>query len=331
MVPAAAGEEASFNPFARPPQRRAGLAWWPAHRFGAAAPNDARRASQARSLALRGLQLPKRSPLPYSLVLVGTAMALFWRIWAVVTVVNLAVLTIFVGLATLQFDDIHSGLVGERLEVLADRTAAPFAAAARIGLPLSGVRNAAALLERARQTDDSITAIHVFDAEGRIVQSTETSPPATIPPEALAARRAADGGRWHRETSEGFLGSIDIAGRGDTSAGGILVVYPPGGNITRVWAMAAELSLVALGVILVAAALSGVLLRLGLGREIGAFDAVDNAIGAFERDSWRSAAAHGPPTPVEDATDDLRRLLDAAETRYRAAGQVIASGPRDAA
>lgn len=77
-------------------------------------------------------------------------MALFWRIWSAVILVNLAVLTLFVGLAILRFDSINSGLVGERLAVLAGRTAAPFQAAAKIGLPLSTVRNADALLERAR-------------------------------------------------------------------------------------------------------------------------------------------------------------------------------------
>src|SRR3546814_18120582 len=80
-------------------------------------------------------------------------MALFWRIWAAVTLVNLAVLTIFVGLATLQFGNINSDLVGERLVVLADLTAAPFEAAAKIGLPLSTVRNADALLARARSEE----------------------------------------------------------------------------------------------------------------------------------------------------------------------------------
>lgn len=252
-------------------------------------------------------------------------MALFWRIWAVVAVVNLAVLAIFVGLAILQFDDIHSEMVGERLEVLADRTAAPFEAAARIGLPLSGVRNAAALLERARQTDDSITAVHVFDAEGSIVHSTETAPPATIPPEAMSTRLAAGGARWHRETHGGFLGSIDIAGRGGTSAGGILVVYPAGGNITRVRAMGAELALAAMGVLVTAAAFSGLLLRLGLRREIAAFEATDGAIADFERDSWRSAAAAGAPARSEEHTGDLRRLLEEADGRYRAAGQVLAA------
>ena len=261
-------------------------------------------------------------------------MALFWRIWTAVILVNLAVLTLFVGLATLQFDSINSGLVGERLVVLAGRTAAPFQAAAKIGLPLSTVRNADALLERARQTDDAILAIHVFDAAGRVVHSTATPAPAAIPPEALAARAAAAGAPWHSETEGGFLSSIDIPARGGATVGGILIVYPGGGNVTRVRAMGAELALAALAVVLAAAGLSALLLRLGLGRQIRLFEAVDAAIADFERGSWRSAAAGAAaPVPVDDGTAELRQLLDAAEARYRATGRAIAAiredGPRE--
>src|SRR3546814_11426479 len=122
-------------------------------------------------------------------------MALCWRIWAAVTLVNLAVLTIFVGLATLQFGNINSDLVGERLVVLADLTAAPFEAAAKIGLPPSTVRNADALLERPRQTDGAILAIHVFDADGRIVHPTADPATAALPAEQLAVRLASGGVR----------------------------------------------------------------------------------------------------------------------------------------
>ena len=132
-------------------------------------------------------------------------MALFWRIWTAVILVNLAVLALFVGLATLQFDSINASLVGERLSVLAGRTAAPFQAVARIGLSLSTVRNADALLERARQTDDVIIAIHVFDQAGRIVHSTDALPPAAIPTEALAAREAAAGAPCTARPKAGFL------------------------------------------------------------------------------------------------------------------------------
>src|SRR3546814_16318283 len=110
-------------------------------------------------------------------------------------------------------------------------------------LPISTVRKADALLERARQTDGAILAIHVFDAAGRIVHSTAEPAPAAISAETLAVRRASEGVAWHRETSEGFLSSIDIASRTGQSAGGILIVYPKAGSLIQVRAMAAELTL----------------------------------------------------------------------------------------
>ncbi|WP_436637810.1 hypothetical protein [Microbaculum sp. FT89] len=249
-------------------------------------------------------------------------MALFWRIWFAVTIANLIVLTIFVTLATLQFGNINSGLVGDRLVVLADSTAAPFRAAAKIGLPLSSVRNAEALLERARQSDDSIQAIHVFDADGRIIKSTAVPAPAAIPPEGLAARAAANGAPWHRETADGFLSSIDIRSTTGTTVGGILIVYPGGGNITQILAMAAELGLAALGVMIIAAGLSGILMRFGLRRQIALFDGIDRTFTGFERNAWRSAAG-GVVEPVADDTNELLSLLDTAEARYRAVGQSL--------
>jgi hypothetical protein len=256
-------------------------------------------------------------------------MALFWRIWAAVTLVNLVVLAIFVGLATLQFGNINSSLVGERLLVLADRTAAPFKAAAKIGLPLSTVRNSVALLERARQTDDAILAIHLFDAEGRIVHSTARPAPTAIPAEAFAGHATAGGGAWYRETAEGFISSIDIVSRDSNPVGGILIVYPGGGNVTRIRAMAAELALLSIAVLLAAAALSALFLRLGLDRQITLFEAIDSAVTSFERGAWRSAAGRSFSMAEGDA-DELRSLLESAETRYRAEGRKLAATRDDA-
>lgn len=251
-------------------------------------------------------------------------MALYWRIWAAVTLVNLAVLTIFVGLATLQFINISSRLVNERLAVLAERTASPFNAAARIGLPLANVRNANALLERARQTDHMIRAIHVYDAAQRIVHSTETPAPDVIPPAAAVARAASQGDRWHVESADAFLNILDITGRGGTTAGGILIVYPASGNLTQVRAMGAELALAAIAMLLVTAAISSVILRIGLDGPVRIFEAIDREIAGFERGAWRRAAA-SPATPSGDSgSGEFRQLLDAAEERYRAAGQAAA-------
>ncbi|MCP4386142.1 MAG: hypothetical protein GY798_32835, partial [Hyphomicrobiales bacterium] len=238
-------------------------------------------------------------------------MALFWRIWMVVALVNIVVLTIFVALATLQFANINSDLIDKRLFVLAERTAAPFEAAAKIGLPLSTVRNADALLERARQTDDAILAIDVFDTSGRIVHSTTLQPSAAIPAEAQAARASANGDHWHTETASDFLSGVEIVSRDGTPLGGILVVYPDGGNATRVRAMAAELGFVAIAVVLAAAVVSSLWLRFTLARQIELFESIDKTIAGFERVSWRSAAGHPPPAAESDA-DDLLGLLETA-------------------
>lgn len=247
------------------------------------------------------------------------------RIWMAVTLVSLAALGLFVGLALLQFGNVNSSLVGGRLVVLANSTAAPFAAAARIGLPLSAVRNAAALLERARQTDDAILAIHVFDDNGRVIHSTDVPAPVAIPIEAVQARAAAGGSSWYRETAAGFLGSIDIASPGGATVGGVLISYPGGGNLIRIRAMAAELALAAIAVLMATAALSAIVLRVGLSREIRLFETIDAAVIGFERGAWRSAAGRNPGMPSSADASGLRSQLEDAEARYRTEGQALAA------
>jgi hypothetical protein len=255
-------------------------------------------------------------------------MALFWRIWFAVSFVNLLVLTIFVGLATIQFGNINSDLVGERLAVLAERTAAPFKAAAKIGLPLSTVRNAEALLERARQTDEAILAIHVFDNKGRIIQSTDKKPPAEIPARVLAARAAADGSSWHIESDETFLSSIDIVARDKMVVGGVLIVYPKSSSVTRIRAMGAELAIATIMILSAGAVLSLFLLRLSIGKQIRLYDSIDSAVMNFEQGAWRSAAAR-PSFMGEGDAEELGHLLVAAELSYQSAGRELGPDHKD--
>ncbi len=126
--------------------------------------------------------------------------------------VSAAVLCIFVLLATLQFGAISSSLAGERLAVLVGRTTALFAAAARIGVPLSNVRNAEAILERARRSDHAILAVHVLDRQGRIVHTTDASPLASIPSEVLQGIKNAGGGNWYLEAERTLFSGTDVTG-----------------------------------------------------------------------------------------------------------------------
>ena len=100
------------------------------------------------------------------------------------------------------------------------------------------------------------------------------------------------------------------------------MVYPGSGNVTQVRAMGAELSIAAVAVILAAAVLGMLMLRLGLGRQIRMFESVEAVISDFERVSWRSAARADTP-PTDHKPGELRRLLDTAENRYRVTGRAI--------
>lgn len=255
-------------------------------------------------------------------------MALYRRIWVGVCAVTSVVLALFVFLAVLQFDRIHSRLIGERLIVLANSASEPLAAAARLGLPIQAVRNADGLLERVRQTDDQITAIHFVDTGGNIVHSTERHPELLVPAEAARARETARGAPWSVRTSGGFLGGIDIVGRDGRIAGGVVVEYPPAPNATRVEAMAAELMVAAIVVLLLTASLGAVLLRLGLRRQIAVFETIDRVIDDFEQEAWRTAAGAEPARPQLGEGAALRALLDQAEARYRDVGRALGSTGR---
>ena len=255
-------------------------------------------------------------------------MAIFWRSWAALVVIILAIVMIFIALAMLQFNKINANLVGERLTVLANRTAAPFESVGRIGLPLSNVRNADALLEEARLTDGAITAIHLFDAKGRIIHSTQSQAPERLTPAELVALHTADKSTWYQEKQDGFLTGVAIAGPAGQNAGGILISYSNAESSIRVWAMGAELALAGIEVLLVGAVLAAFLVRLGLARQITEFEAIEHDIAGFEQDTWRNAAAEGSPGAESDTPGRLRKLLDTAFDRYRAAAGEINAAER---
>lgn len=236
-------------------------------------------------------------------------MAIFWRLWAASSVIITAVLILFILVATVQFSRTHSTLIGERLVVLAEHTAAPFQAAARIGLPVESVRNASGFLERARQTDDRIAAIYVIDAGGSIVHATRGEPSAGT--SVAAIRRMQPSLReWYGEIEAGFVAGVNIQGPSGDIVGGIAVLYPFSAATTRVWAMAAELFVAAIAILLFSALAGGLLLRIGLDRAITAFNRIESDFAAFERDSWRR-----PDTA--EKSEGLRGDLDAAFARYR--------------
>ena len=242
-------------------------------------------------------------------------MKLFFRLWISATAVVAFLAIFFVGLATLQFNQIHVGLVAERLAVIADNAAAPFEAAARIGLPLSSVRTTEALLEKARQSDARISAVHLYAGDGTVLQSTDTSLPQRVASDVWAARLGTGAPRWYHEGGEWISAGQDILNISGEPVGGVIVAYSSQQTQTRVWAMAAELFTYSLAIILFATLLIGAILRLGLKRAIASFDETEHDLAGFDS-ALRRAPSGTTPNDTTDPPHSLGAMLQAARQSY---------------
>ncbi len=258
-------------------------------------------------------------------------MFLFWRSWTLVVLLTSVVMIILVLLSTIQFSAILSNFVQGRLAVLVQSTQLSLRSATGLGLSLASVRNAPAILERARQTDPNISAIHVFDQDGRILQSTDPEPATRIPAAGYAAHAVSAGGVWRAETSRYLLSGMGIPNALRTqSIGGVVILYPKTDLETSVWSMAASLSLRAAAIITILACAALGVLRLGLRRLIAIFTGLVAALAALARREWRRpAGGTGPnPRPVTGFGIDTGELLNGfelAEKQYVDAGLKLAA------
>lgn len=247
-----------------------------------------------------------------------------WRSWTLVSVSVFVGLVTLVILATMQFEATLTRLVQGRLVVLAQSMELPFRSATALGLPLASVRNATAILERARQTDASIAAIHVYDNLGRIVHSTASNPPDTLDAAALQAYRETEGSTWALEAGDRLLNSVVVFNTlGSQSLGGVVVVYPRTGITTATLAMFARLTVAALAIAIGAAAISFPILAFVLGRLDRSARTMDAALRALERGEWRAGAGGDAHEEQLEETEDATALSHDARTAedcYRRAG-----------
>ena len=252
-------------------------------------------------------------------------MSLIWRVLATVVAVNMLTLTVFVVLASLQYSAIFSGLVKDRLLVLMETVSDPFQAVADIGVPLSSVRNAEALLERARLSDESITGIYVISHERELVHFAASHP--VDPGDVLDLRPEDAPPYWESETAESFLIGKAVQSAFGAEAGSIVLEYPKRDARISTQAMAARLSLLAAILVAVTTLVGWGAMRLVLRDHVRVFDGILRGFDRFERGFWRGRAAGGPAEPdiagFGVSTTAFRDLLEASEKTYRDARQEL--------
>lgn len=262
----------------------------------------------------------------------GAFMILIGRMLATISALVLVSLFVFVGLATLQYNSILSKLTQERLEVLVDTVRAPFQAVADLGVPIGTMRNAEAVLERARLSDDAIVAIHVISAEGQLARSTQSETDNEVAGDILrVAKSAGPGERWSLETHNRFLVGANISGIAGEDAGIIYIEYSKRDTQVQVQAMEARLALLAGAVFIVAGVVIFIILRLVLSEHVRIFSGIQNSYHQFERMFWRRGEGH--PDTAQDivglgfSTVEFRRLMDRSEVQYEAAQEQAQGTP----
>jgi hypothetical protein len=250
-------------------------------------------------------------------------MLMFWRIFPSVAAINGAIIILLIGFSVLQFNRISAQLERERVTILGDRVAAPFEAAAGIGLSPSSMRNMDSILERARQMNEAIISIHLLSPDGAIIRAAGGDSPNDLSAEILEDLAKSDTRIWSGETTDGYFSGTRIMGMGGKPVGALVIQYSGTRGSSRSWEMVAQLTLGGIAFLVFASFVTGLGLRIALRREIDEFDRIDETLNEFERDSWRNIErrANRSPERTAEAGDDLGRILHEVEVRYREASE----------
>ncbi|MGR3323227.1 MAG: MFS transporter [Pseudooceanicola sp.] len=241
------------------------------------------------------------------------------RIFPAIYSVVVASLLAFIALAVLQFNQINSEMEREKVGILASRVAAPFEAAATIGLPLSSVRNAGVLLERARQLDTAIEGVFLFGSDGALLKSA-TSPGVDSAALGASLRKPAGTVRtWSGDTSQGYYAGVRLLSPDDDLVGGIAIAYSGRKGASQSWSIVGKLLLSGLIFAIVAAPLIWLALLRALSGVVSSYDEIDRELGQVERASWLRSDPAGP-AHRQDGSPLFGKLFR-AEARYRDAAE----------
>lgn len=251
-----------------------------------------------------------------------TNLLMLRRIFPAIYSVVVTSILAFIALAVLQFNQINSEMTREKVGILANRVAAPFEAAATIGLPLSSVRNADVLLERARQLDTGIEGVFLFGADGTLVTSTGAP---GIDGALLGASVGDPDGTmrtWSGNTSDGYYAGVRLSSPDGNTVGGVVIAYSGREGTAYSWAIVGKLLLSGLVFAVLAAPLIWFALRRTLRGVMPGVDAADSELRELERQSWllpdarRAPAMHG-----QNGSAPLGEMFRTAEARYRSAAE----------
>ncbi len=249
-------------------------------------------------------------------------MSLVTRSWIAFCLILATLQLVLLGLLVMQHQAVLSGLVRNRLSVVAQTTGTAFKPMVDLGLPISMTRNGRSIAERALAMDARINAVHVLNMSGVVVFSSAAPHLQTVTEGVLQALQVADGEIWSFETETELISGYTIHSRPGTPVGAVMVTYPKYILAEASGRMVREMLGRAVIICLGAAALAFLLLRVVLGSP-------ERRLAAVERQLVGDAAPQvsGKSARGFFCTEfaQLERSLRAAHAREKEAAAAVAA------
>jgi predicted MFS family arabinose efflux permease len=258
-------------------------------------------------------------------------MSILWRSWITFTAIIATVLIVLAVLSCLQHNALYSALIRQRLSVVAQTTADSFQPVVKLGLPISMVRNAREVLERAQQTDTRITAIHAFNPTGIIVHTTHPDDPDNVPDKVKLAPALTESIKWSVESATELFSGISIRNAAGSTVANIVIVYPKEEFDAHTAAVVKSIATITFALLVIFSAAAYLLLRLRLAGAVRALSRLDLVLSSIRRDAG-SGGQVPPMTEAEGAKlgflrSDFERLesnLHQATENYESARNGLA-------
>jgi sensor histidine kinase regulating citrate/malate metabolism len=241
-----------------------------------------------------------------------------------VALILVMILAATVGLTTILAANKFKQGLGETLDaryqlIVADLVAT-IGASLDLGVDLAETRNIKPLLDRAAEADPALLYIDIFDPEGHVLVSSDSSNLGLPVPQAwLRATRAAREGAWHRvETGAIVLGQPIVASFGAV-VGTVVLGYSRAVSERRVDVVTNTFLRIGAGSVLVFALVLVPVVVILLRPERRALAEAETRIAAASRSAAEPAGATGDPllgaaciqaAAAFAAIDDIRRETD---------------------
>ncbi|MFD2205544.1 MFS transporter [Kiloniella antarctica] len=180
------------------------------------------------------------------------------------------VLSVLAILSVLQHNAVLSDLVRQRLSVVVQSVEVSFSTTPDLEKPLSEIPNANNILDRAKALDPDIETIHVFNARGIVVHSTDKTLPSRHSKEEIPQQDMGPNGTWDTETDTHFYSYVSLLNTKNKPVGGIVAIYRKNGFNTTVNNIIETVAISTLSLLVLFSLIGFVVIRIRLSEAIKA-------------------------------------------------------------